>query len=307
MAFDRPAWMGALDLVLAGVVGPVVVAGAVVVGHLGDRLPLHLAVTGLTVVAAAVLLVGALSEQRRTGAGPAGGLLSPTVQGLAAAIVVSVAAQTWEIALVPGLLAVGAVLVLVHALQRLRRGDLGPLRSGDELRAPLFVAGVVVAAAGLWGLHGDWWSVDSSWSGGYQYQYGYDAYAGEYGYAYEYNPMTYYAAGGSGGPGPSDGYVVAGGVGLVVAAFTLVRTGLRGRWRWLPLVALAAPAAYLLWSTRLTDGYGAMVAWDYELPGWTFALAGVALGIIGCVQVRRPAAAAAVVPAVAADDPPPPF
>lgn len=307
MAFERPAWMGALDLVLAGVVGPVVVAVAAVVGHLGGDLPLHLGLTGPTLVASAVLLLGALGDQRRSTVGRGTGLLSPVPQALSAALVVGVAAFVWDVSSVPMLLAAGAALVALDATRRARRGDLGPLRSGDDLRRPLLVAGVLVTAAGLWGLHGTWWSVDASWSGGYQYQYGYDAYSGEYGYDYEYSPTTYFAPGGSGGPGASDGYVVVGGVGLLVAASTLVRAGLRGRWRWLPLAALAAPVTYLVWSARLTSGYGAMVAWDYEAAGWTFAGAGVLVAVLGLVQARRPASALIVAVGVSADDTPPPF
>lgn len=307
MAFERAAWMGVADLVLAGVVGPVVVGGAAVVGHLGDSLPSHVALTGLTIGASALLLLGALGEQRNDAMGAGRGLLAPVPQALAAAWVVAVAAHAWDVALMPLLLAAGAALVSMHAVRRALRGDLGPLRSGEDLRRPLLVAGAVVAAAGLWGLHGSWWSVDSSWSGGYQYQYGYDSYSGGYEYGYQYNPLTYYAPGAAGGPGGSDWYVVLGGVGLLVAGFTLVRADLRGCWRWLPLVALAAPIAYLVWSARLTSGYGAMVAWDYEVPGWTYAGAGLVLAVVGLVQVRRPAVAVAVPAAAPADDPAPPF
>ena len=312
MAYERPPWMAAVDLVLTGVAGPVVVAVAAVLGFLGDDLPLDLALTGATVAAAALLLLGALADQRRDRVGPGRGLLSPVPQALAAAFVVSVGFFAWEGALVPAVVVVGAALVAVDSLRRLRRGDLGPLRSGEELRRPLLVAGALVLVAGMWGLHGTWWTVDSSYGGGYEYGYHYDSYEGGYAYSYEYSPTANWAPGGSGGPGASDGYVVVGGVGLLVAGFALVRSGLAGRARWLPLAALAAPAAYLAWTARLTSGYGALVAWSYERAGWTFALGGVVLAVIGLVQVRRPAGAPTPAPGpvgagAASEDPPPPF
>lgn len=304
---ERPAWMAVLDLARTGLVGPIVVAAAILLG-LGGELPLDVIWGSSVLAAAGLLLLGAMADHRR-GAGTGTGLLAPVPQGLAAAYVVGAAAFSWDGRLVPLLLAAGAALVAWDAARRIRRGDLGPVRAPGDLRRGLVATGLLVAVAGLWGLHGTWWSTDTHMTGGYEYGYHYDSYAGEYGYSYEYSPTANVAYGGQGRVGESDAYVLLGGVGLVVAAFALVRRGLRGRGRWLPLAALAAPAVYVFWSVRLNSGNGALVMWRYEPSGYAVALAGLALAVLGIVQVRRatPAELAPPAPGVASGPPPPPF
>jgi len=300
----RPAWMAVVDLARTGLAGPVLVAAAALVG-LGGELDLHPIWVATVIPAAALLLLGAMADHRR-GAGTGTGLLSPVPQALAAGYVLAAAALLWDGRLVPLLFAVGGALVGWDALRRIRRGDLGPVRSLQELRGGVTVAGLLLAAVGLWGMHGTWWTTDSSLGGGYEYGYNYDSYAGGYSYSYEWSPTASYSFGGSGGLGEDDGYVILGGLGLLAGALALAHRHLTGRGRWLPLAALAAPVAYVAWSARLTSGYGAMVAWNYEWAGWSFALAGIAVCILGLVQVRRQPPMAAPSPTDAAESPPPP-